>query len=112
MVAIACVPSDPTAQRDACRIEVTEAEVWDASAEIDEESGAYPAQPAKHYYLTFEEGGEILGQSYVFGVSAVGKHEFYDYIFPKEGSWTVRLNDSADDSSVATEAVEVAELTE
>lgn len=111
-VDIEVVPAAPTAQRDAVRVEVTEAEVWDASAEIDPEDLSYPAQPAKHYYLTFEEGGEILGQSYVFGVSAVGKHEFYDYIFPKAGSWTVRLNDSADDSSVATQAVTVAELTE
>lgn len=109
-VAITVVPAAPTAQRDAVRVEVTDAEVWDASASPEED--AYPTQPAKHYYLTFEESGEILGTSYVFGVSAVGRHEFYDYIFPKAGSWTVRLNDSADDSSVATESVTVATLTE
>lgn len=111
-VAIECVPSAPTAQRDVCRVEVTEAEVWDASAEIDPENPTYPAQPEKRYYLTFEKGGDILGTSYVFGVSAVGNHEFYDYIFPSDGSWTIRLNDSSDDSSVATESVTVAELTE
>jgi hypothetical protein len=67
----------------------------------------YPSSPEMRYYLTFELGGAIRGKSYVFGVDETGGHLFNNYIFPSAGSWTVRLSNAADNSSVATTAVTV-----
>ena len=50
-VAIACTPTSPRQTVDACRIVVTDADLYDASAEIDEDSPSYPAQPAFVYQL-------------------------------------------------------------
>lgn len=67
----------------------------------------YPASPEVRYYLTFELAGDELGRSYVFGVNADGEHEFNNYVFPEAGSWTVRLSNAADDSSVQSTSVTV-----
>lgn len=106
VAALAITPASGSieAVRDACRVDVSGAETNDVSA-FDAE--AYPTAPEMRYYLTFEKGGNELGRSYVFGVNG-GAHQFNNYIFPEAGSWTVRLNDAADDSSVATLAVTVA----
>ena len=88
----------------ACRITVSGADQNDDSAY---DTDNYPASPEMRYYLTFELASEEQGRSYVFGVSEDGEHIFNNYIFPEAGSWTVRLNDASDDSSVATKAVTV-----
>ena len=67
----------------------------------------YPSKPEMRYYLTFELASAILGKSNVFGVDSTGGFVFNNYIFPSAGSWTVRLNNAADASSVATLAVTV-----
>ena len=73
-----------------------------------EDPKPYPIADEMRYYLTFEKGGAVLGKSYVFNVSADGDHTFNNYIFETAGSWTVRLNDASDDSSVETLSVTVA----
>lgn len=103
-VAIACVPSSPTAVLSACRVTVTGAAPNDtAGYDVDE----YPTSPEMRYYLTFEKSSVIHGRSYVFNVDSDGSHIFNNYIFPDDGSWTIRLNDASDDSSVATQSVTV-----
>lgn len=67
----------------------------------------YPASPQVRYYLTFERAGVIRGKSYVFATDDAGGHEFNGYTFPQAGSWTIRLSNAADDSSVQTQAVTV-----
>lgn len=106
MASIAIVPTsgNVTSVLSACRVEVTAADQNDDSAY---DTDNYPASPEMRYYLTFELGGDILGKSYVFGVNEDGDHTFNNYIFPEAGSWTVRLNDASDDSSVATASVTV-----
>jgi len=88
----------------ACRVEVTGADQNDDSAYT---TAVYPQSPEMRYYLTFEKSSTILGKSYVFGVNEDGDHTFNNYIFPSSGSWTIRLNDASDDSSVATKSVTV-----
>lgn len=108
MASLTCTPAAPVAVIDACKILVEDAVQNDDSAYDDEEPIAYPASPEMLYYLTFELGGDELGRSYIFGTNDEGTHEFYNYVFPEDGSWTVRLNDASDDSSVATASVTVA----
>ena len=88
----------------ACVISVTGATQNDDSSY---DTDNYPASPELRYYLTFELGGDELGRSYEFGVNEDGNHDFMTYIFPEAGSWTVRLNDASDDSSVDTLSVTV-----
>jgi hypothetical protein len=102
--AIACVPTSPVSTSSACRITVTGA---DQNTSDAPNTSNYPVQDEMRYYLTFELGGEIMGKSYVFGVSDDGTHVFNNYVFPDNGSWTIRLNDASDDSSVQTQAVTV-----
>lgn len=103
---IACVPAAPVATVSACRVTVTGADENTLTGYVGDGT-QYPASPEMRYYLTFELGGEILGKSYVFGVNGAGDHEFNDYVFPTDGSWTVRLSNASDDSSVQTASVTV-----
>lgn len=102
-VAVTCTPSAPVATVDFCKVTVTDADQNDDAATPDTDN--YPVQDEIRYYLTFEKASEELGRSYVFGVNEDGGHVFNNYVFPSAGSWTVRLNDAADDSSVATASV-------
>lgn len=102
-LAIAVTPASPAA-KTFVRVDVTGATQNDTSGY---DANVYPTEPEFRYYLTFELGGAILGKSYVFGVSEDGNHTFNNYTFPEAGSWTVRLNDASDDSSVGTQAVTV-----
>jgi hypothetical protein len=106
MASIAIVPAsgDVVSVLSACRVEVTGADQNDDTAY---DTTVYPQSPEMRYYLTFELASEVEGRSYVFGVNEDGDHTFNNYIFPEAGSWTVRLNDASDDSSVATAAVTV-----
>lgn len=108
MASIAVTPAAPVAVVDSCKVRVTDAVQNDDSAYDTDEPIAYPRSPEMLYYLTFELGGDEHGRSYIFGTNDEGTHEFYNYVFPEDGSWTVRLNDASDDSSVATASVTVA----
>jgi len=104
MATLTCTPTEPIAVISACKVLVEEA---DQNTDTGYDTDNYPASPEIRYYLTFELGGDEIGRSYVFGTNDEGTHEFNNYVFPEDGSWTVRLNDAADDSSVATESVTV-----
>jgi len=104
MATITCVPASPEAITDACRVTVDDAP---DNTDTGYDANNYPASPAVNYYLTFELGGTEMGRSYVFGTNDDGTHEFNNYVFPDDGSWTIRLNDASDDSSVATASVTV-----
>jgi hypothetical protein len=105
MASLACTPAEPIAVIDSCKIRVEEAE---QNTDEGYDENIYPSSPEMLYYLTFELGGDEMGRSYIFGTNDEGTHEFYNYVFPEDGSWTVRLNDASDDSSVATASVTVA----
>jgi len=102
--AIACTPAAPVAITSACRLDVTGGSENTATGY---DNTKYPASPEVRYYLTFEKAAAIVSKSYVFAVGSDGKHSFNNYVFPSAGSWTVRLNDASDDSSVQTQAVTV-----
>lgn len=106
MAAVACTPASPIATVSACKINVTAADQNTLTGYVGDGT-QYPASPEMRYYLTFELASAIKGKSYVFGVDEAGAHEFNNYVFPDDGSWTVRLNNAADDSSVATASVTV-----
>lgn len=101
---VTCTPAAPAAH-NFCRIDVAGGSANTATGYDDTK---YPSEPEVRYYLTFEKGGATLGKSYVFGVDPInGDHTFNNYAFPSSGSWTVRLNDASNDSSVATASVTV-----
>ena len=61
----------------------------------------------RYYILVDAPGGVDDARSHVFQTSADGKHTWDDYIFPADGSYTLRLRDVLDDSDVATASVTV-----
>ena len=94
-----------TAAKTACVVHVDGA---DQNTATGYTTGAYPQSPEMRYYLTFEKpASTILGKSYVFGVDENGDHDFMTYVFPSSGSWTIRLSNNADNSSIATASVTV-----
>jgi len=95
-----------TAASTVCRVEVTGADQNDITGYS---TTIYPTSPELRFYLLFDApAGTDDGRSYEFGVNEDGDHTFNNYIFPNDGSWTVRLRDASDDSDVATLAVTVA----
>lgn len=100
---ISCTPASPKATKDFCRIDLTGLTLNDSTAY---DATKYPTEPEVRYYLTFEVGGAVVGKSQVFASSPDGKFTFNNYIFPKSGSYTVRLSDAADVSQ-ATKSVTV-----
>lgn len=63
---------------------------------------------SKLYYIRVDApSGTDDATSHVFSPSSDGKHTWDDYIFPQDGSYTLRLRDADDDSDVATAAVTV-----
>ena len=89
-----------TAKRTVCRIDVTDA--LDNRAP-DDTGGEY-----RYYILIDAPAGVDDGKSYVFNVNADGQHTFNNYVFPADGSYTVRLRDASNDSDVTTLSVTVA----
>ena len=90
-----------TAKLDVVRVNVT-------GAEVNNNDGTQ-----HRYRIRFDApaGFEYLadsGYSYVFNVSAEGKHEFNGYVFPVEGAWTIRLHDEEADTDEATLSITVA----
>jgi len=61
----------------------------------------------RYYILVDAPSGVDDGRSHVFAPSSDGKHTWDDYVFPADGSYTLRLRDMEDDSDVATAAVTV-----
>lgn len=89
-----------TATLDACRVNVTGADVWNTDG----------TQKRYRVRLTAPSGLEEetwSGYSHLFNVSSDGKHEWNGYIFPGAGEWTVRLHDEEEDTDAATLAVTV-----
>jgi hypothetical protein len=89
-----------TAKQTVCRIDISGAE--DNRPPTDT-GGAFA-----YYLLIDAPSGTDDGKSYAFNVSAAGGHTFNNYIFPIDGSYTLRLRDASNDSDVATAAVTVA----
>ena len=109
-----CTPTSPRAKVDFARIDVSDADAHTmtgySGAEVSTSPGTpsqYPSAPAVVGYLTFEEGGTVYGKSESFTASTDGDFRFDNYLFPHAGSWTVRLSDASDDSSLKTLAVTV-----
>lgn len=61
----------------------------------------------RYYLLVDAPSGVDDARSHVFTPSSDGKHTWDGYIFPADGSYTVRLRDMLDDTDVATLAVTV-----
>jgi len=100
-VTITPASGDITAGLDACRINVT-------GADVNNDDGTQ-----KRYRIRFTPPAAAAtlvgsGYSHLFNVSADGTHEYDNYIFPLAGAWTVRLYDEEDESDAATLAVTVA----
>jgi len=105
-VAIACEPEEPRATVDACRIDVTGANLHAGASDPN----AYPVQAEQKYVLQFRDGdGNEVGRSYVFSPDHAGAHSFPNYVWPGAGDSDadIRLLKAADDSVVATQAVNV-----
>jgi len=62
----------------------------------------------KRYYILVDAPvGVDDARSVVFSPSADGKFTWDDYIFPEDGSYTIKVLDMADDELVASQAVTV-----
>ena len=72
----------------------------------DDQDRAYGTE-RRYYILVDAPSGVDDARSHVFAPSADGKHTWDGYIFPEDGSYTIRLRDMVDDSDVATQAVTV-----
>lgn len=68
----------------------------------------YPSEPAVVYYFKWALAGQNSLYSPRFSPSESGTAEWNDLIIPAAGTWTVTLNDNADDSVKATASVVVA----
>lgn len=103
VAALTVTPPDGeiTAKLDVVRVNVT-------GAEVNNTDGTQ-----HRYRIRFDapEGQEYLvdsGYSYVFNVSADGKHEYNGFVFPVAGTWGVRLHDEEADTDAAELEIEVA----
>lgn len=91
---------DIRATIDACHIEVDDLEVNNADG----------TQKLYRFRVDPPAGGDDdigSGYSELFAPSSDGKHQWEGYIFPLEGSWTLRVHDEEEDDDVATESVTV-----
>ncbi len=78
------------------------------TATFASDAGGRAAGTEKRYYILVDApSGVDDARSHVFQPSSDGKHTWDDYIFPADGSYTLRLRDMADDSDVATASVTV-----
>ena len=104
-MAIELTPSvaSPRATIDAVRVDITGGSTNTGASDED----AYPVQDELRCYLAFRLAGVELGRSYEFSVGQDGTHEFNNYIFPEDGSWTMRLASAADDSVLKDQAITV-----
>lgn len=78
------------------------------TATFKNDAGGRAAGAERRYYVLVDApAGVDDARSHVFSPSADGKHTWDDYIFPADGSYTLRIRDMADDSDVATASVTV-----
>ena len=68
----------------------------------------YPTEPQLTYYFKAALSGQDDLVSPVLSTNVDGIAAWYGVIFPAAGTWTVTINDTADDSVVATASVVVA----
>jgi hypothetical protein len=61
----------------------------------------------RYYILVDAPAGVDDARSHVFQPSSDGKHTWDDYIFPADGSYTLRIRDMANDADIATASVTV-----
>lgn len=74
---------------------------------VSGEGGVGLGGERRYYFLVDAPAGTDDGRSHVFAPSADGKHTWDDYIFPQDGSYTIRLRDMLTDQDEATLAVTV-----
>lgn len=73
-----------------------------------EDAGAREIGTERRYYILVDApSGVDDARSHVFQPSSDGKHTWDDYIFPADGSYTLRIRDMATDTDVATASVTV-----
>lgn len=70
--------------------------------------GRVPGEEIRYYLLIDAPAGVDDAKSVIFSPNADGDWTWDGYIFPADGSYTIRLIDSFDDSEVTTQAVTVA----
>lgn len=88
------------AKLDAVHVRVT-------GAEVNNDDGTQHRYRIRVDPPAGDESITWSGYSELFNVSADGKHEWNTYIFPADGSWTLRLHDEEADTDAATLAVTV-----
>jgi hypothetical protein len=96
-----------TAKSTVCRFDIENTETNDTGSF---DGNAYPTSPEFRYVLRMTVGGNVVGQSQVFGTTPDGDFQFNDYIFPETGTYTVQLYDVTDpdnESSVSDPATVV-----
>jgi hypothetical protein len=91
MAALAVTPASGSinARKDFVRVDVTDAD------------------PTARQRVKAECAGEDTLVSHEFQPSHDGKHTWFNVMFPADGSWTLTLYKTADDSTVTTASVTV-----
>lgn len=87
-----------------CNIFVEDADLNDTS-EFDADET--PTSPAIVYRIRARKAGADDLLSYPFSPDKNGGHVWPAVLFPEEGTWTVTLRDTEDDSQVASMSVTV-----
>ena len=78
------------------------------TATFKQDAGGRAVGTEKRYYVLVDApSGVDDARSHVFQPSSDGKHTWDDYIFPADGSYTLRIRDMATDTDVATASVTV-----
>ena len=75
---------------------------------VSDAEGRSSGAERRYYLLVDAPSGTDDAKSVLFSPSSDGKWTWDGYIFPIDGSFTVRLRDAVDDTDVATQAVTVA----
>jgi len=104
MASVACSPTSPTALVDSVVLSCDDAPSNDDAAfDADE----YPASPQLVYRMRLSKSGEDDLVSETFSTNAEGVHEWPGILFPVAGTWVLDLEDTSDDSVVATANITV-----
>jgi hypothetical protein len=98
---------DPVVAETAVHIHVDDLDV-NALGESAPPAGREDGTPITYYIIADgPQDARDDGKSHRFQPSHEGKHVWDNYIFPTDGSYTIRVFDDFDDSEVVTEAVTV-----
>lgn len=100
---------DPIVAKTAVHVLLSGLDPWTADPTEDD-----PSHTVQNVYRLFADGPQAArddGWSHAFTPSAEGDHEWDNYIFPTDGSYTLRLfsldADGVVDQEIATQAVTV-----